>query len=65
MPIEVRANDKHETLLCRVDEEGILLYNKNTRQEEKLCWKEIKAILEKEWADNANSIRSRKNKKIC
>ena len=65
MPKEVRAKDKHETLLCRVDEEGILLYNKNTKKEEKLCWKEIKDILEKEWADNANSLRSRKNKGIC
>ena len=48
MPKEIRADDKHETLLCRVDDEGVLVYNKNTRQEEKLCWKEIKDILEKE-----------------
>ena len=48
MPTEVRADDKHNTLLCKLEEGGILLYNKNTRQEEKLCWKEIKEILEKE-----------------
>ena len=47
-PIEIRANDKHKTLLCRVDDEGVLVYNKNTRQEQKVSYAEIKEILEKE-----------------
>ena len=48
MPTEVRADDKHETLLCRVDDEGVLVYNKNTRQEQKVTYAEIKEILKKE-----------------
>ena len=47
-PIEIRADDKHETLLCRVDDEGVLVYNKNTRQEQKVSYAEIKEKLEKE-----------------
>ena len=45
MPTEVRANDKHNTLLTRVDEEGIYLYNKNTKKEEKFSFEELKEII--------------------
>ena len=45
-PIEIRAEDKHETLLCRVDKQGIYVYNNNKREEVKLTWDEIKEILE-------------------
>ena len=47
-PVEIRADDKHGTLLCRVDDEGVLVYNKNTRQEQKVSYREIEEILEKE-----------------